>query len=172
MLNKKTLAVFVTIIGLSATASAITVDDVSVNPDVPDHNDSVSVKAFIDGDGNRINSVDIDVRENNNLIVDDKSMNYVSGRDRELQLYEDLNTFTIPDNTSNRYIYDVNVQAIDSLGNQDSLTFTVDVRENETVIDVSEATDKSSKGTLFGIDLIDIIVSIIILIFAWVIATD
>lgn len=174
MLNqsKKYLTVFIAVIGLTMTASAITIEDVSIDPDIPDHNDTVDVKAFVDGEGKSINSVDVDIRENNNIIVEDKPLDYVSGRLKELQLYRDNNTFTVNSNDSERFIYDMNVQAIDSEGNTDSLTFTLDVRENETIIDIEEPSDDTTENTLFGIRLIDLLVTAIILMFTWTIATD
>lgn len=145
---------------LITNAAAVEVLDISISPNNPRHGESVDVRAYVDGEGEQINTVDLDVRENDLLIVDDEPMTYVGGDDRDISSWVINDSFTVDSNTSEEFIYDLNVQAIDSKGNQDKGLLTIEVLENETVVDESETTDSETEiPEIFGIKA-DLIVAL------------
>lgn len=160
------------IIGLALTltlitsASSVEVLDIAVSPDNPRHGDSVNVTAYVDGEGQDINSVDVDIREDGDLIADDVPMNQVSGDEENIAGYKAVNAFTVSSDDTKEWIYDLNTQAIDVNGNADSFLLTVDVNQNSTQLDKTNP-DEETKTVVFGLTLLDIIMSIGIVLFMW-----
>lgn len=153
-----TLTLFAALI--ISNVSAIEVLDISTQPLKPQHGDTVNVTAYVQGDGRTINSVDLDVSENGINILNDAPMDYRAGDERDISSWQLDNAFTVNSTETEEFIYDLNVQAIDDQGNNDDSILTVDVAENTTIIDPEEEPEEDQ---LFGIDVLDWIIYILLL---------
>lgn len=169
---KKILTALVLVIGLTASVSAVTVEDISLEPDNIRYNDTVNVTAYVDGEDEDIASIDVDVRENSDLIVEDELLDYLNGDEQGLSSWKDTETFTTPTDDNETVEYDVRVQAIDSEGNQADKLLIAEIRPDETVIEELDTEDNDSDEIAFGLSLIEIVTGFAVIIFIWALFKD
>lgn len=163
----KTAIVLIALIGFVASASAVSISSLSFEPNEPTYNDTVDVVAFIDGEGRDITDVELDVRENNELIVEDENMDYETGNEQDISEWRENEAFTVPENDSETYEYDITVDATDDQGDTTDLSATVTVSPDETEVDVGD--EKSDETHILGFPLVDILIAMAIAGFGYVI---
>lgn len=174
MKHKKLLVIAALSIAFISSTTAVEVLDIALEPDEPRFNDSMDVVAYVDGEGTDINSVDLDVRENDDLIVNDEPMEFKNGDEEDISSWELEEAINVTGDDSEDVTYDLSVQAIDVEGeNSDNLlSFTVD--ENETVVDepTTDPDNDNDYATFYGFTLLDIAVFIAVLAFIYAVFID
>lgn len=153
-MNKKYLIGLAVLFALVGSGAAINIEDATIEPVNPEDNDSVNITAYVDGEGTDINSVDVNVYRDSNIIVEDHYFDMVNGREEELSSWGDAEVFTVDLNDSEKVTYDMRIQAIDESGNNDEYILTAVIDGNETEI-IEDDLEEDNK--LFGIGLAEII---------------
>lgn len=148
---KKLITALLVFTALITSAASVSTLDTALNPDIPRYGDNVTVTSYIDGEDRDLNSVEVTVRQNNSLIVEEEPMDYVGGSEQDISVWQVEDAFEVPENNQSVYEYKITVQAIDVQGEESSKTLNMEVRPEETVLQ-----PVNTDSEVFGFKLGDI----------------
>lgn len=145
---KKSLIGLVLITSLVASATAIEVRDIQVNPNKPRLNDTVNVTADINSGNDYIQDVKLRVIENSNKIVN-QNMKLLKGSRYDEAEFKEYQAFKVASNPST---YKITVTALASGGDTDTESLIMDVGTSKTELTYDpNKHEKTDKGLIFGL---------------------